>query len=155
MGVRFSGFVSSRTGTFTTFSSEAGAELRKSRDIGTKLVFLSHKTDDPTAKELAKTIGVLGADVYLAEWDDNITDPGNESLPSTIMEHIHRSDGFLVNANETIRVSMWVGYEIGGAHALQKPRAKFMLHWVKLPSVVAVLETLDSGSELFEWIQRL
>ena len=155
MGVRFSGFVSGATGAAVSFSN-VESELRKSRSVGTKLLFLSHKTNDPTAEALAEAIGKDGVDVYMAEWDDDVTvDPGNEALPSSIMKHIHRSDGFLVNANEAIRVSMWVGYEIGGAHALQKQRAKFMRRRVVLPSVVAVLETLDSYPKVIEWVRRL
>lgn len=156
MGVRFSGFVSGSTGAAVSFSNVRG-ELRKSRILGTKLLFLSHKTNDPTAEALAEAIGKDGGvDVYMAEWDDNLTvDSGNEALPPYIMEHIRRSDGFLVNANEAIRVSMWVGYEIGGAHALQKQRAKFMRRQVTLPSVVAVLKTLDSYHKVIEWVRRL
>ena len=65
------------------------------------------------------------------------------------MEAIQESEGFLVNVTDPIVISMWVGYEIGGAHALQKPRAKFMTSRVsKLPSVVSALRTLHDFAAL-------
>ena len=37
------------------------------------------------------------------------------------MRAIQNSNGFLVNVIAEIAVSMWIGYEIGGAHAMEKP----------------------------------
>ena len=116
---------------------------------------MSHKTGDRDAGRLADHIfGRHGVYVYMAEWDDDITDHSAGNLPDHLMEKIKESDGFLVNVTSQIAVSMWVGYEIGGAHALDKPRAKYDHTSVLLPSVVEALETLTSLLDLSGWIEK-
>ena len=116
---------------------------------------MSHKTGDQDAERLADHIfEQYGVYVYMAEWDDHITDPGSDKLPGRLMEKIKESDGFLVNVTSQIAVSMWVGYEIGGAHALNKPRAKYDHTSFLLPSVVEALEPLRSLPDLANWIER-
>lgn len=79
----------------------------------------------------------------------------SDNLPDHIMRAIRKSDGFLVNVVADIAVSMWIGYEIGGAHAMEKSRAKIMYRQVgRLPSVVGALETLRNRNELDRWITR-
>ena len=59
--------------------------------------------------------------VYMAEWDGSIKDPGSLTLPANIMQVIRASRGLLVYVIAQITHSMWIGYEVGGAHALRKP----------------------------------
>ena len=120
-----------------------------------KIVFMSHKTGDWQAEREARRIVRLhGVMVYMAEWDDNVEDDSDE-LPVYIMNAIRKCDGFLVNVTAAIRISMWIGYEIGGAHAMQKPRARIMYNWIRnLPSVVRALEWLGDREELDEWISK-
>lgn len=119
------------------------------------MFFMSHKTSDSEAETEAKYISDKhGVQVYMAEWDDNVKSDSNE-LPDHIMRAIRGSDGFLVNVTAEIAVSMWVGYEIGGAHAMEKSRAKIMYREVSpLPSVVSALSALRSRNELDYWILR-
>ena len=71
------------------------------------------------------------------------------------MRAIDVSQAFLVHVIDEIKVSMWIGYEIGGAHAKEKPRAKIMYCTVgRLPSVVDVLPTLPSRCRLVMWLQQ-
>ena len=88
----------------------------------------------------------------MTEWDDDVQGDSTE-LPDHIMTAIKKSDGFLVNVISEIAVSMWIGYEIGGAHAMEKSRAKIMYNEVRrLPSVVGALRSLRSRNELDLWI---
>ncbi len=114
---------------------------------------MSHKTDDWKAEREAEYIvNTHRVMVYMAEWDDNV-DTDSDELPDYIMTTILDSDGFLVNVTAAIAVSMWIGYEIGGAHAMQKPRARIMYNWVNnSPTVVRALERLRDRGELDEWI---
>ena len=119
------------------------------------MVFMSHKTGDRQAEREAQYISLMHrVMVYMAEWDDHVqTD--SDQLPDHIMTAIRKCDGFLVNVSAEIAVSMWIGYEIGGAHAMQKPRARIMHEWITdLPSVVNVLERLRDRYELDRWIRK-
>ena len=90
------------------------------------MIFLSHKIGDKQAEAEAKYIAEKHrVQVYMAEWDDNVQGDSIE-LPNNIMIAIRKSDGFLVNVVAEIAVSMWIGYETGGAHAMEKSRAKIM-----------------------------
>ena len=122
---------------------------------GRNKVFISHKTNDLEAERLAKYITrVYRVVTYLAEWDPYVRDD-SPTLPDYIMDHIQSSHGFLVSVIPEITFSMWVGYEIGGAHAHQVPRAKIMFSPVSgMPSVVEALESLRNSSELDSWIRR-
>ena len=116
---------------------------------------MSHKTGDNQAEVEARYIEQRhGVGVYMVEWDDHVNDDTNQ-LPNYIMNAIRESDGFLVNVIAQIVVSMWIGYEIGGAHAMRKSRAKIVYREVgRLPSVVGALESLRSRSDLDHWITR-
>ena len=153
MGLRFKKLVQA-DGTHIEYRSLAESTVRS---MGTydKMVFMSHKTGDRSAEREADYIaGRHGVDVYMAEWDDNV-DGDSDDLPSYIMNAIRRCDGFLVNVVDEIRISMWIGYEIGGAHAMRKSRAKIMYHRVsRLPSVVGALEALANRSDLNDWVRR-
>ena len=129
--------------------------IQRSLKHGEKMVFMSHKTGDTGAECEARFIHrKLGLKVYMAEWDPNVRGDSN-ALPAYIMRAIDVSEAFLVHVIDAIKVSMWVGYEIGGAHAKAKPRAKIMYCTVGgLPSVVDVLDTLDCRSELVWWLQQ-
>ena len=134
---------------------EASMEMvRRSVQHGKKLVFMSHKTDDPGAETEARHIErALGVKVYMAEWDSNVHGDAI-TLPNYIMRVIGVSDAFLVHVIDEIKVSMWIGYEIGGAHAKGKPRAKIMYSPVTdLASVVAALRTLDCRCRLLTWLR--
>ena len=119
------------------------------------MVFMSHKTGDKQAESDAEYIAQThGVQVYVAEWDDQV-DGDSKELPDYIMNAIRESDAFLVSVIEEIRISMWIGYEIGGAHALQKSRARIMHNYVRsLPSVVEALESLWTRDGLDLWIRR-
>ena len=119
-----------------------------------KMVFMSHKTGDLQAEREANYISekhrLL---VYMTEWDDDVQGDSSE-LPNQIMAAIRKSDGFLVNVIAEIAISMWIGYEIGGAHAMEKSRAKIMYRKIyRLPSVVGALASLISRDELDQWIR--
>ena len=120
------------------------------------MIFMSHKTGDRQAEQEANYISNQhGVQVYMVEWDDNIQGDSNE-LPYYIMFAIRKSDGFLVNVIPNLAVSMWVGYEIGVAHAMEKPSAKIMYsQMLGLPSVVGALSTLHSRSGLDRWIRSI
>ena len=91
--------------------------------------------------------------VYMAEWDDRV-DSDSMELPDYIMGAIRSSSGFLVNVTAAIAASMWIGYEIGEAHAMELSRAKIMTNRVPtLPSVVAALDSLSGCSALDHWIR--
>ena len=119
------------------------------------LVFLSHKTGDTLAEKEARYIaGRHSVLVYIAEWDDRVSGD-SAGLPDHIMSAIQRSDGFLLNVIPEIGTSMWIGYEIGGAHAMKKRRAKIMYERVGgLPSVVGALPSLNDRMELDRWILK-
>ena len=123
---------------------------------GERMVFMSHKTSDTSTDNEARYItNQHGIWVYMAEWDDNVCGDSNE-LPNLIMNSISKSDGFLVNVSAKIAISMWIGYEIGGAHAMQKPRAKIIYNDVRrLPSVVKALSSLRNGHELVQWTNTM
>lgn len=125
------------------------------RAASQKMVFMSHKTGDHRAEGEARYISNKHQlQVYMAEWDADV-DGDSHELPDHIMTAIRKSDGFLLHVIEAIAVSMWVGYEIGGAHAMGKSRAKIMYTGVRrLPSVVGALKTLRSRTELDLWIMR-
>ena len=114
---------------------------------------MSHKTGDWQAVSVAQYIAQRHrVEVYMAEWDDQV-DTDSVELPDYIMKSIRESNGFLVNVTSAIADSMWIGYEIGGAHAMGKSRAKIMYESVyRLPSVVGALETLRGQNELDLWI---
>lgn len=128
--------------------------IQRSLEHGKKMVFMSHKTGDTGAECEARYIQrKLGLKVYMAEWDSNVHGDSN-ALPDYIMRAIEESRAFLVHVIDEIKVSMWIGYEIGGAHAKDKPRAKIMYRRVGgLPSVVRVLDTLDSRPGLVTWLR--
>lgn len=92
-------------------------------------------------------------DVYMVEWDDNV-DGDSDQLPEYIMKAIGVSRAFWVYVIQQVADSMWIGYEVGGAHAMGKPRAKIMYQRVKdLPSVVRALEPLESRVAVDKWIE--
>ena len=69
------------------------------------------------------------------------------------MTHIRTSHGFLVSVRPQIAISMWVGYEVGGAHAHGVPRAKLLFDATHgMPTVVEALDPLRSRPELDAWI---
>ena len=153
MSIRFSGLI--RPGQGIVRSRYAADIWVGIKDASTAMVFMSHKTGDKQAEMEAEYIAQAhGVQVYMAEWDDRIAGDSQE-LPDYIMNAIRESDGFLVSVIEEIRISMWIGYEIGGAHALQKSRARIMHNSVhSLPSVVAALESLWTRNALDLWIKR-
>lgn len=129
-------------------------EVLSSKTASDRILFMSHKTGDDQAVVEARYIAqTYRVQVYMAEWDDNVEGDSNR-LPDYIMTAIRKSNGFLVNVIAEIAVSMWIGYEIGGAHAMQKDRAKIMYREVgRLPSVVGALTSLRSRRELDRWIR--
>ena len=154
MGIRFTRLV--RSGYQADIQSRSIADGVVSAKAATdRMVFMSHKTGDSQAASVAQYIAQRhGVEVYMVEWDDQV-DTDSIELPDHIMKSIRKSDGFLVNVTHAIVNSMWIGYEIGGAHAMGKSRAKIMYDSVySLPSVVSALETLRSQSELDRWVVR-
>lgn len=153
MAIRFNKFI--RLQATILNLSEARQAVFSKTAVSPKMVFMSHKTGDRQAEEEAKYINRKhGVEVYLVEWDDNVGD-NSDRLPEHIMDAIRKSDGFLVHVIAEIAVSMWIGYEIGGAHAMGKSRAKIMYNRVsRLPTVVNVLESLLSRYALDRWILR-
>ena len=125
----------------------------KTAAAGDTMVFMSHKTGDVQAEIEAEYIASKHrVKVYMAEWDGGVVGDSNQ-LPDYIMNAIRKSDGFLVHVIAEIVESMWIGYEIGGAHAMNKFRAKIMYKAVgRLPSVVGALESLGSRNALDRWI---
>ncbi len=152
MAIRFNRLIQS--GRMYTDNILLAESAVKSKSVSDKMVFMSHKTGDSKAELIAKYISDNHrVQVYMTEWDDNVHGDSNE-LPDQIMTAIRESDAFLVNVIAEIAVSMWIGYEIGGAHAMGKSRAKFMFYEVsRLPSVVGALKTLRSLDELDIWIR--
>ena len=150
--VRFNrAFYPDATGTVRE-TAEFTASVRR-QVSGRKKVFISHKTNDPHAEELAQYITRRHHIVtYLAEWDPGVN-PNSPTLPDYIMDHIRTSQGFLVSVRPQIAISMWVGYEIGGAHAHRVPRAKMVFDPVHaMPSVLEAIRALHTRSELDSWI---
>ena len=135
------------------FMDEFMAESVQRRVRLHKKIFISHKTNDHHAENLARDITRRHRLVtYLAEWDPN-ANTNSPSLPNYIMGQIHTSQGFLVSVRPQIAISMWVGYEIGGAHAYGVPRAKIMFNAPgPMPSVVEALKALHNRSQLDAWI---
>ena len=132
------------------YNNELRASMRSD-----PIVFISHKTGDQNAEQLAREITRTHKVVtYLAEWDDNVEGDSVE-LPDYIMNVISNSKGFLVCVRQSITYSMWIGYEIGGAHANDISSAKTNFQQVRnLPSVLEVLESLESRAELDDWIRK-
>lgn len=133
--------------------AESYLNLKSAADT---MVFLSHKTGDAKAEVEARYIADKHrVQVYMAEWDDEVYGDSS-ALPDHIMKAIRQSDGFLVNVIAEIAVSMWIGYEIGGAHAMGKSRAKIMYAQVpRLPSVVGALSSLRNRGELDRWVNSI
>ena len=152
--VRFNrAFYRDYTGTAREATSATHASSER-QATGRQQVFISHKTNDSQAEEVARYITTQhGIITYLAEWDPNV---GYDSLalPDYIMREIQISDGFLVNVRPQIAISMWVGYEIGGAHAHRVPSAKMTFsHVPGMPSVVEALKSLMGYQDLDDWIR--
>ena len=151
MALRFNRLV--RPGRIDTTDRFVAASVVDSRSTRDKMIFMSHKTGDRQAEVEATYIAETHqVQVYMAEWDDDVEGDSNE-LPSHIMDAIGQCDGFLVHVIQQIATSMWIGYEIGGAHAMNKTRAKIMYRTIyRLPSVVGALRSLSSRGELDSWI---
>ena len=119
------------------------------------MLFMSHKTRDQAAEVEAEYIAAThNVEVYMAEWDPTVDGDSNE-LPDHIMNKLRQSNGFLVCMSPLVATSMWVGYEIGGAHAFRKSRAKITYTRsvsTDLPSVVESLLPLRSRIALDRWI---
>lgn len=125
-----------------------------------KLVFMSHKTGDKAAESEARYISRKhNVAVYMAEWDRRIINPSSLALPAYIMGAIHASRGFLVHVIAQIKDSMWIGYEVGGAHVFGKRRARITYNAnppsPSLPAVVGALPPLGDQAALDRWIQAL
>lgn len=153
MAIRFNKLIIPGGTNFTyRFIAESHVRGMAESDI---MVFLSHKTGDEKAEDLAIDLSKTHKiKVFMAEWDDHVHGDSDQ-LPDYIIEAIGKSRGFLVHVTQEIRASMWIGYEIGAAHAMKKERAKVVFSWVeRLPSVVDVLEGLQSKNEIDDWIKR-
>ena len=151
--VRFNrAFYPDNTGTIRTTSTFLAENVQR-QVRSRKKIFISHKTNDSHAEALALYITQKHRLVtYLAEWDPN-ANPSSPTLPDYIMTQIRTSRGFLVSVRPQIAISMWVGYEIGGAHAHGVPRAKLVFSAVgSMPSVVEALHALRSRQQLDAWI---
>lgn len=122
-----------------------------------KMVFLSHKTGDSVADQVARHIlNRHGMWVYMAEWDRAIQNHSPNALPEYIMRTINVSRALLVQVIPQISSSMWIGYEVGGAHAFNKPLAKTMFTPVSnLPAVVDALHSLVNWPALDAWLQHV
>ena len=124
-----------------------------------KFVFMSHKTNDWAAEREARYISSKhNVAVYMAEWDGGIQNPNSLALPAYIMHAIGASCGFLVHVILEIGTSMWIGYEVGVAHALDTRRARITYNAgqrLTLPAVVGALPSLDDRTALDWWIRRL
>ena len=152
MAVRFNKLV--RPGLGDIHDRLSAGRVVVAKAVSETMVFMSHKTGDSRAEREADYIAERhGLKVYMAEWDDEVGGDSDE-VPEHIMDAIRKSDGFLVNVTAAISNSMWIGYEVGGAHAMGKTRAKIMYTQVfGLPSVVRGLETLGSRTVLDRWIE--
>ncbi len=150
MAIRFNKLIQPNREITSILRSES---VLASKAVEDKLVFMSHKTGDPQAEKEAKYISNKHrVYVYMTEWD-NYVEGDSYKLPEYIMNNIRICDGFLVSVTEEIAVSMWIGYEIGGAHAMEKPRAKIMYKDVpRLPSVVGALNSLGNRDQLDKWV---
>ena len=154
MAIRFSRLI--RSGMQDTYTRTVAEIYMNTKSTAETMVFMSHKTGDTKAQVEARYIvDKHHVHVYMAEWDDRVY--GDSAvLPEHIMHAIRLSDGFLLNVIPEIGKSMWIGYEIGGAHAMRKSRAKIMLEPVgNLPSVVDALRPLENRGELDRWISRI
>ena len=154
MAIRFNKLIRpGQADTTNRFLAESALDRKSASDI---MVFMSHKTGDRQAETEAKYItNKHHVQVYMTEWDDSVQYDSNE-LPDYIMAAIRKSDAFLVHVIAEISVSMWIGYEIGGAHAMAKSRAKIMYNEVRpLPSVVGALKSLCSRNQLDLWIRSI
>jgi hypothetical protein len=151
MAIKFNKLVS--PGRAALLNRSSADSLVRAMDARDRMVFMSHKSGDHQAEGEAQYIMQRhGVAVYMVEWDDHV-DSDSTELPDYIMTTIRRSSGFLVNVTAQIAVSMWIGYEIGGAHAMGKSRAKIMYSLVPhLPSVVAALDSLRDRFALDQWI---
>jgi len=151
MAIRFNRLV--RPGQADTRERYLAESYLRRKSVSDTMIFMSHKTGDEKAEATARYIAEKHQiKVYMAEWDDEIYGDSN-ALPDHIMQAIRKSNGFLVNVIAEIVVSMWIGYEIGGAHAMEKSRAKIMYNDVRrLPSVVRALRSLRNRNELDQWI---
>ena len=151
MPIRFDTLI--RRGQPATRSRSEADIFLNTKDASATVVFMSHKTGDSRAELEARYIAQThGVNVYMAEWDEDV-DGDSPVLPDHIMKAIKQSNGFLVHVRPDIGASMWIGYEIGGAHAMQKRRARIMYSTVyDLPSVVAALERLPNRDALDRWI---
>ena len=154
MALRFNRLVR-RDQSTTIRLNEATEFVRTKTAAFETMVFMSHKTGDYHAEIQAKRIAKKhNVQVYMAEWDENVVGDTDE-LPEHIMDAIQESDAFLVHVIAQIKNSMWIGYEIGGAHAMNKARARIMHTTVTgLPSVVRALDSLDTELEVDDWVRR-
>lgn len=145
------------------FAAEAEQKVQKvlqARNLALpnpiKMVFLSHKTNDQVADQVARRINKHGVWAYMAEWDGTIQNPASNTLPAYIMQTIKASRALLVQVIPQISASMWIGYEVGGADAFNKPLAKTMFTPVSnLPAVVDALHSLVDWPALDNWIQHV
>lgn len=153
MAIRFNRLI--RPGQMDTTDRSFADTAVIMKSASDTMVFMSHKTGDDQAEIEARYISENHrVKVYMAEWDEHVQGDSNH-LPDHIMRAIRKSDAFLVHVVAQIAVSMWVGYEIGGAHAMEKTRAKIMYNDVRpLPSVVRALTSLRSRNELDLWISK-
>ncbi len=95
----------------------------------------------PTFEQVRRRIGCL----------DLVLDPMRQCR----LHNLSWMIGFLVNLIEEITASMWVGYEIGRAHAMEKSRAKILYNEVcHLPSVVGALRPLRNRKELDQCVME-
>lgn len=154
MTIRFSRLI--QPGKRDTHQKMEAESYLNTKSASETMVFLSHKTGDTKAVVEARYIADrYGVRVYMAEWDDRVHRE-SAGLPDYIMNAIRKSDGFLLNVIPEIGTSLWIGYEIGGAHAMRKSRARIMLEPVgNLPSVVNALRPLQNRGELDQWICRI
>ena len=154
MAIRFSGFI--QPGEPDTLERMVAEIYLYKKTSAETMVFLSHKTGDMKAQYEARYIADKHhVEVYMAEWDNRVYGDSAD-LPDHIMNAIQRSEGFLLNVIREIGTSMWIGYEIGGAHAMGKLQAKIMYELVgRLPSVVDVLPSLRNRNELDSWVRSI
>ena len=152
--MRFSRLI--RPGMQDTYERTVAQRYLNTKSAAETMVFLSHKTGDTKAViEAQYIVDKHRVQVYITEWDDKIFgDP--VGLPDYIMSAIRKCDGFLLNVVPEIGNSLWIGYEIGGAHAMGKLQAKIMYESVaRLPSVVNALLSLRNRGELDQWISGI
>lgn len=154
MAIRFNRLI--RPGMQDTYASYVAENYLNTKSTVETMVFLSHKTGDTKAVgEANYIVQEDGVRVYMAEWDDNVHGESTD-FPAYIMRAIGKCDGFLLNVIPEIGSSLWIGYEIGGAHAMGKTQAKIMYESVvSLPSVVNALLSLRDRGELDRWIDKV